>query len=120
MPGHVSWRIAIDEPAALHLVLFVRDCYRLSTGGSGQPGPLAPAVPDLSGLMDEPMRYAASAAWQTWWQAAAEACGVASRPLPHDASSAARHSQAWPPSAAAVAPPVEPFAPLPPPRPAAP
>ena len=54
--------------------------------------------------MDEPMRYAASAAWQTWWQAAAEACGVASRPLPHDASSAARHYQAWPRYAAAVGP----------------
>ena len=27
--GHPSWRLAIDEPGGLHLVLSVRDCYRL-------------------------------------------------------------------------------------------
>src|SRR5712691_11801165 len=95
MQGRPSWRIVIDEPEDLHLVLFVRDCCRLPAGAAGQPGPLAPTVPDLSRLMDESARHAAGAAWPAWWQAAIDAHRAVSRPLPHDASSSAHHRQAW-------------------------
>lgn len=90
----MSWQITIDEPEDLHFVLVVRDCCRLATGAAGTPGPLAPPVPDLSGLLDEPVRRAAEEAWPTWWDAALAACRAASG-APHDASSAARHLQLW-------------------------
>lgn len=92
--GRPSWQIAIDEPEDLHLVLFVRDCCRLPAGAAGQPGPLAPAAPDLSGLLDEPAQRAAGAAWPIWWRAAVDAHRSASRPLPPGAPSAEHLHQA--------------------------
>jgi len=92
--GRPSWRLTIDEPEGLHLVLFVRDCYRLPAGEAGQPGALTPAGPDLSGSLAEPARRAAAAAWPAWWQSAAGNHRAASRPLPHGASTAEHLRQA--------------------------
>jgi hypothetical protein len=89
----MSWQMTIDEPESLHLVLFVRDCYRLPVAAAGQPGPLEPAVPDLTGSLDEPGRRAAAAAWPMWWERALDHHRVASRPLPDGASTADRLRQ---------------------------
>ncbi len=88
--GQPSWQVAIDEPDDLHLVLFVRDACRLTVD---DPGPLAPQVPDLSGLLDEDARARAGAAWPAWWDVALDAHRSHSRALPPGATIAMRHAQ---------------------------
>jgi len=62
-----SWMVVVDEPDDVHLVLFVRDHFRLS--GAGGPGPLVPEVPDASGQAAASIRSAAASAWPAWWHA---------------------------------------------------
>ncbi len=66
--GETSWRVTIDSPEGLHLLLFVRDCLWLDSTGPDLPGPLAWDVPDLSAQLDPAARPAARQAWPNWWR----------------------------------------------------
>jgi hypothetical protein len=63
-----SWRVAIDSPEGLHLLLFVRDSLWLDSAGPDLPGPVAWDVPDLSAQLDPAERAAARRAWPDWWR----------------------------------------------------
>src|SRR4051794_21004544 len=65
--GESSWQVVVDEPDDVHLVLFLRDAFRLISP-AGAPGALLPAVPDMSGKLGRSIRSAAAAAWPAWWQ----------------------------------------------------
>lgn len=67
MRGPASWQVVEDEPEDLHLVLFVRDSFRLSVDAP-VPGPLTPPVPDLGLQVDEAVRSAAATGWPGWWR----------------------------------------------------
>jgi len=82
MRSRPSWRVVQEEAQDLHLMLFVRDSFALGVAGEGIPGPLAPAVTDLSGQVEEPVRGAAAMAWPDWWRAGVDAHRATGDPQP--------------------------------------
>src|SRR6202035_5795376 len=74
--GSPSWRLSEDVGSDLHYALFVREAYQLAVPHDRSiPPPLVERTPDLSGMLSEAERSAASSAWPQWWAAVAELDG---------------------------------------------
>lgn len=86
LAGRPSWRVSLDMPGHLHLVLFVRDAFGLA-GPADPPTAAAPGrLPGVPDLRTDQGPAPAAADWTLWWHTVLDADrgAVAARP-PYDA-----------------------------------
>lgn len=67
------WRLVVDKPLALHLVLFLRDaCHLTIPVASDIPPQLNGKLPELPDLFDKDTRLEAELLWPDWWRVTLE------------------------------------------------